>query len=29
MPIVEIGKNTPKPTTAQAGQFLLLFQAGK
>jgi hypothetical protein len=29
IPIIEIGKNTPKPSTAQAGQFLLLFQAGK
>ncbi len=26
---IEIGKNTPKPSTAQVGQFLLLFQAGK
>jgi hypothetical protein len=29
IPIVEIGKNTPKPSTTHAGQFLLLFQAGK
>jgi hypothetical protein len=27
--IIEIEKNTPKPSTAQAGQFLLLSQAGE
>jgi hypothetical protein len=29
IPIVEIEKNTPKPSTAQSGQFLLLSQAGE
>jgi hypothetical protein len=29
IPIVEKGKNTPRPSSTQAGQFLLLFQAGK
>jgi hypothetical protein len=29
IPIVEIGKNIPKPSTAQVGQFILLFQVGE